>query len=87
MIEEFKKHRHTLYLGRWPLGQVVGPIQADGAVLDEEGVTRFQIIDNGLYAMSSELVGPIYRLGEEWVVPDDRDNCLYSIRRDLEARL
>ncbi|QYX54398.1 hypothetical protein K3F44_08935 [Pseudomonas sp. S07E 245] len=84
MVGEFNKYKHTLYMGRWPVGTPVGPIQADGAVVDEKGVQRFQVIDNGLYAASGELVGPIYSIGEEMVVPDDQDNCLYSIRRDIK---
>ena len=86
MIEEFKKHRFTLYAGRWPVAPAVGPIQPDGSVLDGQGVQCFQIIDNGLYSMSNELVGSIYRIGEEWVIPDDAHNCLYSMRRDPESR-
>lgn len=82
MVGEFNKYKHTLYKGRWPVGAPVGPIQSDGAVVDEKGVQRFQVIDNGLYAASGELVGLIYAIGEEMVVPDDQDNCLYSIRRD-----
>lgn len=82
MVGEFSKHKHTLYQGRWPVGAPVGPIQPDGTVVDGKGVRRFQVIDNGLYAASGELVGPIYVLGEEMVVPDDQNNCLYSIRRD-----
>ncbi|HEN8798279.1 TPA: hypothetical protein U8251_000825 [Pseudomonas putida] len=82
MNEEFKKYRHTLYQGRWPVGAPVGPIRPDGSVVDAEGVQRFQVIDGSLYAMSSELVGPIYQLGKEFLIPDDQDNCLYSIARD-----
>ncbi|MNJ80371.1 hypothetical protein D3C77_787290 [compost metagenome] len=63
---------------------MVGPINPDGSVLDDKGVQRFQIIDNGLYSKSSELVGPIYRVGEELVIPDGANNCLYSIRLDID---
>jgi len=83
MVGDFNKHKHTLYQGRWPVGAPVGPIQPDGSVVDEKGVQRFQVIDNGLYAASGELVGPIFTIGDEMVVPDDEHNCLYSIRRDI----
>lgn len=83
MIEEFKKHRFTLYAGRLPHSPAVGPIQPDGSVLDAGGLRRFQIIDDGLYAESSELVGKIYRMEEgDWAVPDAAHNIIYSIRRD-----
>ncbi|QPG61167.1 hypothetical protein HFV04_016695 [Pseudomonas sp. BIGb0427] len=84
MFEGFKTHRYTLYAGHLPVASAVGPIQPDGTVLNDQGVQRFQIIDNGLYAMSGELVGPIYRVGEEWVIPDGANNCLYSIGLDID---
>ncbi|MFQ6572141.1 hypothetical protein [Pseudomonas sp. UM16] len=84
MFEGFKTHSYTLYAGLWPAASAVGPIQSDGTVLDDLTVQRFQIIDNGLYSMSGELVGPIYRVAEELVIPDGANNCLYSIRLDSD---
>lgn len=83
MIEEFKKGRFTLYAGRWPVAPAIGPIQPDGSVMDSNGIQRFQIIDDGLYAANSELVGKIYLVGKEWIVPDGANNILYSFRRDI----
>lgn len=83
MIEEFKKHRCTLYAGRLPHSPKVGPIQPDGSVVDDRGTPRFQIVGDGLYAMNSVLVGQIFRMEEgEWAVPDAAHNIIYSIRRD-----
>ncbi|EKT4472991.1 hypothetical protein QEM11_003894 [Pseudomonas putida] len=82
MIEEFKKGGYKLYAGRGPRSPVVGPILGDGSVVDSEGIQRFQIIDDGLYAASSELVGKIYLDGDEWIVPDGANNILYSYRRE-----
>lgn len=83
MIEEFEKGGITLYAGRWPIAPAVGPVRPDGSVLDEKGVLRFQIINDELYVASSLLVGTIHLFDKEWIVTDDKNNVLYTLRRDI----